>query len=408
MKLAVIGLGQRMSYVVKLMMDMAPGSTFDVADPNEAGVRQWMEVRKLSSEGVTVYRSADEVLAHADRYDGVVIGTRCNLHTPMAVKAAATGLPLYLEKPVAVNWNQLEALHRAFAGREDNVVVSFPLRVTPLFKAVQEIVQSGRLGEINQVQAFNNVSYGGVYYSQGYRDYDVTGGLWLQKATHDFDYINALLGARPITIAAMMSRKCYGGDKPHDLVCSRCDDAEQCAESPQGMKMRGDTGGVGPDDHLCCFSRDIKNQDAGSAIVMYDSGVHANYTQNFVARRTARARGATIIGYKATLHFDWCTEVISVTDHHQERVDSITVKTSTGHSGGDHVLVQNFIDVVRGKCRSNSDLHAGLLSASMCLAARDAAHSGQYQAIRHFDGRPAPSHAGGTPVIRGRELEPVA
>ena len=46
-----------------------------------------------------------------------------------------------------------------------------------------EIVDSGRLGVVNQVQAVNNVPYGGVYYARStYRDFDVTGGMWLQKA----------------------------------------------------------------------------------------------------------------------------------------------------------------------------------------------------------------------------------
>lgn len=49
------------------------------------------------------------------------------------------------------------------------MVVSFPLRVTPLVKLAKEIVQSGKLGSIKHVQAVNNVPYGGVYYHSWYR-----------------------------------------------------------------------------------------------------------------------------------------------------------------------------------------------------------------------------------------------
>src|SRR3546814_15437632 len=62
-----------------------------------------------------------------------------------------------------------------------SVVVSLPQRVTPLLQAVLEVVRSGRLGTINQVQAFNYVNYGGVYFGQWYRYYATTGGLWLQN-----------------------------------------------------------------------------------------------------------------------------------------------------------------------------------------------------------------------------------
>ena len=58
---------------------------------------------------------------------------------------------------------------------------------------------------MNQVQAVNYVPYGGVYYArETYRDFDVTGGMWLQKATHDFDCLNALLGT-PTAVSAVMT-----------------------------------------------------------------------------------------------------------------------------------------------------------------------------------------------------------
>ena len=40
-------------------------------------------------------------------------------------------------------------------------------------------------------------------------------------------------------------------------------------------------------DHPCVFGAEIVNQDAGSAIVQYEGGVHAAYSQNFVSRRSA-------------------------------------------------------------------------------------------------------------------------
>src|SRR4029077_7984852 len=126
----------------------------------------------------------------------------------------------------------------------------------PLFLAAREIVQSGRLGTINQIQAFNNVPYGGIYFGEWYRNYPETGGLWLQKATHDFDYINRLVGSPPTRVAATITRKIYGGDKPHDLRCSKCDETETCPESPRQLQRRGTGGGMGMDAHWCAFSRE--------------------------------------------------------------------------------------------------------------------------------------------------------
>lgn len=379
-RLAAIGLGNRACGVVKTMMQVEPELRIvALVDPDLDRVRTKMkECGEDALKNVKVYPTPEAMLEKADDYDGVIVGTRCHLHTPMACLVAPTGLPLYLEKPVATTPAQLQALADAFRDREDTVVVSFPLRATPQFTAANEIVKSGRLGTINQIQANNNVPYGGTYYGNWYRNYDQTGGLWLQKATHDFDYLNLMLNRRPLMIAATTSQLIYGGDKPHDLRCGECDEVKTCNESHINQKMRGDGAGMtsltGADDHDCCFSREIHTQDAGSAMILYEGGVHVCYTQNFVSRRSAGKRGAVVTGHAATLEFDWFTEKIIVRDHFQDRVDEIAVKASSGHMGGDHVLSQNFINVMRGEEKSSSDMHAALLSVTMCLAARESAY----------------------------------
>ena len=382
LNLGVIGLGVRAASVIASMQQQdADVRVTVVSDPDEKSARKRMADVKVDDSHATFIDGVDELLLRSDDLDGLVIGTRCNLHTPMATRIAQTRLPLFLEKPVAINQDQLDQLGDAFVGREKSVVVSFPLRVTPLLQRVAEIIQSGRLGIINQVQAFNYVSYGGVYFGQWYRDFDTTGGLWLQKATHDFDYINRLIAATPTHISAMSSRRVYGGNMPDDLRCSRCDLADTCPEGPRAMADRNDDGGMGRPDHACPFSRSIKHHDAATAMIMYDNGVHASYAQNFITRRSANSRGARITGYEATLDFNWYTETIRVIDHHKKSVDEIKVEIPNGHHGGDSVLGRNFVDVMRGTDESHSPLQDGLLSAAMCLAAQRSEASGRLEAI---------------------------
>ena len=382
LRLGVIGLGGRVGSLLGVFRRVYAGlRVAAVADPDGDGARRRLRDAGMTEREAAFFADADEMLGNAGDLDALMIGTRCNIHTPMAVKAASTGLPLYLEKPVAISHEQIVALRDAYRGREKSVVVSFPLRVTPLFRKVIEVVESGRLGVVNQVQAFNYVPYGGIYYArETYRDFDVTGGMWLQKATHDFDYLNALLGT-PAAVSAVMNRMAYGGGMPDDLRCSACDLAETCIESPQGVARRGDDGGVGTGDHLCVFGDGIKLQDAGAALVAYESGAHASYAQNFLSRRTAGSRGATITGYEATLSFDWYEGTVTIIDHHRDRVDSFEVKATSGHLGGDEALARNFIDVCLGRDESKTDLASGMLSATMCLAARESAHSQRWTPV---------------------------
>ncbi len=381
-RLGVIGFGSRATSVLSTSRRVCGGvRVVAVADPDGEGARERLRGVELPEGETAFFGDAEEMLGHAGDLDGLMIGTRCNLHTPVAVRAAETGLPLYLEKPVATSHEQIVELRDAYRGREKSVVVSFPMRVTPLFRKVMEVVESGRLGVVNQVQAVNYVPYGGVYYArETYRDFEVTGGMWLQKATHDFDYLNALLGT-PKAVSAVMTRMVYGGEMPHDLRCSECDLAGTCLESPQGVARRGDDGGVGTGDHACVFGDGIELQDAGAALIGYEGGAHASYAQNFLSRRSAASRGATITGYEGTLSFDWYRGSVTVVDHHRDRVESFEVKVTTGHLGGDEVLARNFVDVCLGRDESRTDLSSGLLSAAMCLAARESAHSQRWTAV---------------------------
>jgi predicted dehydrogenase len=414
MNLAVIGMGSRASHMARLMCELDADVRVDAvvdAQPEDS-LRQFMAKRRVQDvDRIRIFRDVEALLDRADDFAGVIIATPCHLHASIAVEVARTRLPEFLEKPVAITWEQLDSLRQAYAGREQSVVVSFPLRLTIHVQTATRIIRSGRLGAINQVQAVNNVPYGGVYFGQWYRDYDKTGGLWLQKATHDFDYITHLLDSAPIAITAMHSRLAYGGDMPADLVCSRCDLTETCPESPKNLTLRGDDGGTmnlvkpSPDiDHACTFSDSILHQDAGSAIIMYEKGVHASYAQNFISRRSAGVRGATVIGYDATLSFSWQSQVLRIIDHHREQIDEIPVTASGGHGGGDRELAANFIDVMRGRAPSRCPLDAGLLSAAMCLCAREAANDGVTRRIPKFGGNAAPDQ----PRRRGaREIEPV-
>src|SRR4029079_16258232 len=106
----------------------------------------------------------------------------------------------------------------------------------------------------------------------------------------------------------------------------------------------------------------------------------------FITRKAAGKRGATVTGYSATLEFDWYTEKVRVVDHHySSRVDEISVKAPTGHAGGDTSLGQAFVALIRGKARSPYTLRAGLISSSMCLAARESSATNTFQRVQAFE-----------------------
>jgi predicted dehydrogenase len=248
-----------------------------------------------------------------------------------------------LEKSVATNESELISLKKSYEQYRPEVVVSFPLRLSPMVQLAKEIIDSGKIGTVEHVQAVNNVPYGNVYFQNWYRDENETGGLFLQKATHDFDYINYLLKLQPVAICAMKSKQIFKGNRPAGLTCEVCPEKSTCPERAYLKRLQNEES----QGEYCAFAVDTGNEDSGTAIIRYESGMHVSYSQNFFARRAAAARGARFLGFKGTLEFDFYTSELKVYMHHTSRVETYDINTSNMvHSGGDTELAKNFIQLM--------------------------------------------------------------
>lgn len=372
LKIAIIGYGNRMANVVDRIVETQKAIPVAIADPDLEGAKKRAEERSFT--GITYYTDAREML-QKEVIDGVCIGTRCSSHTHFALMAAEYGVPVFLEKPVATTEADLKQL-TSILDRNDQFLVSFPLRFTKIVKCVKEIIDSGKIGVVQHVQAYNNVPYGRGYYHKWYRDEDETGGLFLQKATHDFDYINYLLGDnKPIRICAMESKQIFKGTKPAGLMCKDCNECATCPESPENVKSYGDDYIIG---EYCCFAEDTGNHDSASVIIEYETGMHVVYSQNFFARKGAKKRGARLLGYYGTVEFDFNTGIITVYHHNDEIVETYQVGNTDQHFGGDSFLAQNFVGMMSHNALSHATLREGILSADMCLKARTSAHEHRF------------------------------
>lgn len=376
MRLGVIGYGTRLRHMVGEFKKADPAC--ELAAITEINLQRLKEEPGMDNDEIELFEDAGEMLRTMN-LDGVAIGTRCSLHTKFALKVLETGLPLFLEKPVATTYEDLGLLSQANEATSSEVVVSFPLRGSKLVSLAKEIVDSGKIGTVEHVQAVNNVPYGGIYYQGWYRDENETRGLFLQKATHDFDYITYLLGKKPVTVCAMKSKQIFKGSKPAGLRCTECDEQDACLESAVLKRLNND---FVPGEN-CCFAVDTGNEDSGSALIKYDSGMHISYSQNFFARRGAQARGARLFGYKGTLEFDFYTGILKIYMHHTPRVETYELEQTGVHHGGDATIARNFVDIMRKRNISKFSLETGILSALICLKARESALTNTFQDI-HF------------------------
>lgn len=400
-RLGVIGYGVRIDMLMDEFAELpAPPVIAAVADPNPERVKELMlksgskekqhemEIDKIDGlwrkcimhpENIHFYETAEEMLDQ-EELDGVLVGTNCNTHTHFAKMVMDRNLPLFLEKPVAVSRDELKILKECDAKEHAPVVVSFPLRVTKLIQQVKKLLDADVIGKVDHVQAFNDVSYGYVYFHDWYRDESVAHGLFLQKSTHDVDVITYLVGEKPVEVCAMKSKQIFKGDMPEKLRCSQCDRTAECMESTYNIvKTRNDT----PRSDYCCYAKDTGNEDSGSMLIRYESGMHAVYSQNFFARKGAARRGARLYGYKGTLEYNFVSDKITIYDHMSDQVTEIHMNGSAnGHGGGDFHLAENFVNLISGKdTESVAPLRSGIESASICMAAKESSEQNAFRKV---------------------------
>ena len=384
-RLGVIGYGNRSKLVIEnCLRKVAPDLKIAaIVDPDQTEVRN--RLAESDRQEVVFYDDLAHMMSKA-KIDAVMVGTRCNLHAPYGVELAQYDLPVYMEKPVAVTMAQATALEKAYENAKCPVVVSFPLRVSPLSLLAHKYIEDGVVGRPDHVAALNYVPYGTVYWDKLYRNFEITQGLFLQKATHDFDYLMYLMGA-PITRVAALANygRIFGGDRRAGLRCSACDETNTCLESPRNRVRHALEEAR---DHFCDFAVDCgnpqegMNEDCSSALFEFKGGAHGVYTQVFFARREAATRGAMISGYEGTLTFDWYKNELRRIRHHEPFTETVKAAEGMSHFGGDDELAYDFIDVVTGKGTSRTPMNMGIQSVYACLAAKESAETGKFVNVR--------------------------
>lgn len=376
-RIAFIGVGVRIAYIYSQIARWEAVRIAAICDPDPKGARQRLEAKGADLSETVFYRAGEqEKMLDEIRPDGVLIGTRCNLHAALAVPVLRRGIPLYLEKPVGLTEDELRRLAQADSGK-NQTVVSFPLRLSVLAQTAKGIVDSGVLGPISQIQAVNNVPYGRGYYKKWYRDDSITGGLFLQKATHDVDVVRYVTGFEPVTVSAVKSKVIFTGSRPAGLRCSECPEKMTCPESVYTLTR---TAGEPEQPDTCSFAVDTGNEDSGTMMLLDAQGRHCVYTQNFVARKQAGKRQVRIIGLRATLEFDFTSGKLTLFHHYQNKVEHHEITANDGHSGGDLYLARGFLDVMEGH-PSPCSLADGITSARICLRAKESAERLQFLSI---------------------------
>jgi predicted dehydrogenase len=141
--------------------------------------------------------SADEVLANPD-VDVLFVLTRHDLHAPLVVRALEAGKHVFVEKPLALSRDELDAIAKAHEGARGGVMVGFNRRFAPLVETLAAHFAQRR----SPLVMTYRVNAGFLPREHWVHDPVEGGGRILGEACHFVDLLHHLAGAPPVRVHA--------------------------------------------------------------------------------------------------------------------------------------------------------------------------------------------------------------
>jgi predicted dehydrogenase/threonine dehydrogenase-like Zn-dependent dehydrogenase len=190
--LGIIGAGNFTAAMILPMLAKTPVILHSIA--SSGGLTAKSLARKFSiAEATTDYRT---ILANP-AIDTVLITTRHNMHAPMVVEAVNAGKHVFVEKPLALNHEELDAVISAYSARGTQhsarfVMVGFNRRFAPLALKMKELLGGSQI-PVNIIATMNA---GFIPADFWVHDPEAGGGRIIGEACHFIDLCTYLAGGR--------------------------------------------------------------------------------------------------------------------------------------------------------------------------------------------------------------------
>jgi myo-inositol 2-dehydrogenase/D-chiro-inositol 1-dehydrogenase len=165
---------------------------------SETVVTDLDEVRAKELAGAHGLRTAPSVDALLDAdLDGLVIAAPTSEHAGLLARAAAVGVPVFCEKPLASDVAGTKAVIATLDAAGVALHVGFQRRFDPGYSAVRAAVLSGELGWLHTIWACTYDA------APPHADYiPNSGGIFRDCNVHDFDVIRWVTGREVVSVFA--------------------------------------------------------------------------------------------------------------------------------------------------------------------------------------------------------------
>jgi len=363
MRVGIVGLGNRLSYLARIF-SVTLGDDFTVVahvDPELFGLG-YTEEHHIS---IGKRYPTLETMLESENLDLLMVGSPNHMHLGHIRTGLEAGAKIFTEKPVVTTVAETLALARLIHQYgSDNVMVGLVLRYAPLYIDLRRAQADGMLGDIVSIEACEHIApYHGAFFQRDWRRYEKwSGSFMLEKCCHDLDLYNGVMGCRPKYVSSFGGRKTFIPKNAPQV--SGINDMEVYYRKPGGW-MASDK----------VFDTDADIIDFQQALVEYENGsslcFHTNLNVPDEYRRFA------VMGAKGMAEGDFVRNFFKVTDARtsDRLVDKVYGASELSvHYGADEQMARDIakhlVDGAPLPVSVINALEAGLLALAMDDARR--------------------------------------
>jgi predicted dehydrogenase len=294
-KIGIIGFGSIGKHLGQELQDVA-GGLAKITDVYEPSDQRYQQSSDFMGHKPTRFDRISKMLEQ--NLDGIIISSPNHCHLENLTELKGSVLPILLEKPLDASFETICDVVRFSESYEAPIVVDHVMRYVPIVAKAKELIVSGAIGKICSASFVQNCFYGNYMYHCFRRTMAGGGGMFIEKATHDFDIMMYLMESKPIKVSAVARQQAYGGDKPDDLRCRNCDERLSCDESVNNIHQRNsaDATVIKEADDLCVYAKEIDVPDNEVCLIELENGMFGTYTQCFFAPSGYTTREYELVG----------------------------------------------------------------------------------------------------------------
>lgn len=329
--------------------------------------------------------------------DALVIATYDKEHYDITMKALDYDVDILMEKPISPSVNEVFNIAKKAETKDNVFMICHVLRYAPLYTKLKEVIDSGVIGKIININHNENIGYYHFAHSfvrGNWRNEEESSPLILQKSCHDMDILLYLLGVKPKSIASMGKLTYFVKENQPEGASDRCIDCkyqDDCIFSTknfyrEGYKGYGWRNLVDPSLTEEGLIEALKNGPYGRCVWACDNDVcdHQATTIEFENDITAVFnlsafskyvhRNIKIQGTKGEILADDHDKEILVRTFGSNEETVIKIDEMGGnHGGGDAGIIKAFIEGVNGqKDKIKTGAKESVMSHLMCFAAEEA------------------------------------